>query len=266
MAHMGKTLSFAFGKNWQSFVHEVTESRISNAQTSLLRLFPDGELVGKPFFDIGCGSGLSMLAALRAGASEAIGIDADQDSVAATKALLTKHAANKNWRVEHKSVFDLAPVGTRPVVHSWGVLHHTGNMNEATRKAAETVAPGGIFALSIYRKTTLCPLWKAEKAVYFKAPSALQSVIAAGYKSAYLGALLLTGRNPAAYINNYNSERGMSWSHDVHDWLGGYPYESASPTEIRSALPEFEVVRSFERPGGFGLFGSGCNEYVFRRK
>ena len=70
---------FAFGENWNSFSRLVSEDRIKSAEEGLLRLFPNGELRAKPFFDIGCGSGPSMVAALRLGASEAYGIDVDAD-------------------------------------------------------------------------------------------------------------------------------------------------------------------------------------------
>jgi 2-polyprenyl-6-hydroxyphenyl methylase/3-demethylubiquinone-9 3-methyltransferase len=40
------------------------------------------------------------------------------------------------------------------------------------------------------------------------------------------------GRNPLRKIRDYHSGRGMSWRHDAIDWLGGYPYEAATPGEI----------------------------------
>ena len=38
-------------------------------------------------------------------------------------------------------------------------------------------------------------------------------------------------------IREYKAKRGMPWFRDVGDWLGGYPYEAATPGEI------LEVVR-----------------------
>ena len=59
----------------------------------------------------------------------------------------------------------------------------------------------------------------------------------------------------------------MELHHDIHDWLGGYPYQSVSAADVRHMLSElgFEEVKSFVKPEGLGLFGSGCDEYVFRR-
>lgn len=64
----------------------------------------------------------------------------------------------------------------------------------------------------------------------------------------------------------------MSFYHDVHDWLGGYPYESILPHEVHRVMSElgFLQERVFVRRGRIfgrssGLFGSGCDEYVYRR-
>ncbi len=59
----------------------------------------------------------------------------------------------------------------------------------------------------------------------------------------------------------------MEFWHDVHDWLGGYPYESISPTrldEIMTALG-LQPECAYLHHGGYGGFGGSCNEYVYRR-
>lgn len=76
------------------------------------------------------------------------------------------------------------------------------------------------------------------------------------------------GRSPISYVRDYKRDRGMSWSHDVHDWLGGYPYESASPAQVRDFLAseDFNEVRALTGASpAFGLFGTACDEFVFRR-
>jgi SAM-dependent methyltransferase len=55
------------------------------------------------FLDIGCGSGLSMLAL---GAARVYGIDVDAEAVSAAETLLTKFAPNRGWQVEQRSLFD----------------------------------------------------------------------------------------------------------------------------------------------------------------
>jgi hypothetical protein len=59
----------------------------------------------------------------------------------------------------------------------------------------------------------------------------------------------------------------MDFAHDVHDWLGGYPYESIGSDTLDKLLGQlgFRPVRAKVHAASIGLFGSGRNEYVYRR-
>ena len=61
--------------------------------------------------------------------------------------------------------------------------------------------------------------------------------------------------------------RGMEYWHDLHDWLGGYPYEAILAPQVEAMMRKrgFKPERVFARPLELGLFGSGCDEYVYRR-
>lgn len=259
---------FAFGANWRSFASGVSAERVAGAIDGLGRLIPADTIRGRKVLDIGCGSGLSMLAALRLGASEVVGIDLDEDSVAASRGLLREHAPDGAWRVEQASVFTLprTMADRFPIVHSWGVLHHTGDMRNAIAAAAEMAAPGGMLAIAIYLRTPLCRAWEVEKLIYSRLPNAMQAPIRVAYKAAYAAGLMATGRSPWQYARSLR-DRGMSWSHDVHDWLGGFPYESATKDEICRQLGElgFSARCLTMREAGLGVFGSTCAEYVATR-
>jgi 2-polyprenyl-6-hydroxyphenyl methylase/3-demethylubiquinone-9 3-methyltransferase len=88
---------FAFGKNWAEFARELSEEQIDEAVAALKRLLQCESLAGKRFIDIGCGSGLRSLAALRMGADELIAVDIDPDSASTTRSVLEKHAPGLNW-------------------------------------------------------------------------------------------------------------------------------------------------------------------------
>jgi 2-polyprenyl-6-hydroxyphenyl methylase/3-demethylubiquinone-9 3-methyltransferase len=70
---------------------------------------------------------------------------------------------------------------------------------------------------------------------------------------------------PGDYVRgwtDYKRSRGMSRWHDLVDWVGGYPFEVATP----------EAIFGFVRERGFVLQrlktcagGLGCNQYVFVR-
>src|ERR1700722_17984157 len=84
---------FAFGKNWASYANLVTETQVEEATRALQHLV-GSDLKGKRVLDIGCGSGLHALAALRLGATEVISVDIDPDSVATARKMLETNAPN----------------------------------------------------------------------------------------------------------------------------------------------------------------------------
>ena len=55
--------------------------------------------------------------------------------------------------------------------------------------------------------------------------------------------------------------------HDVHDWMGGYPYELISAPEVDALMQGlgFARLHGMATPTTTGFFGSGCDEYLYRR-
>jgi SAM-dependent methyltransferase len=261
---------YEFGENWRKYAGLINDQRISAAERGLAKLLTREELAGRTFLDIGCGSGLHSLAAARAGVAAITAIDLDPNSVATTKAVLTRFAPTEvEWQAMERSVFDLDSLPLHDVVYSWGVLHHTGAMERAISAAAARVRPGGLFAIALYRKTPLCGFWRIEKKLYTQGGPAMRGVLETLYNGARGMSFWLRGRSFKAYKADYAALRGMEYMTDVRDWLGGYPYESISKPDmlaIADALG-FDFLRGDirEKPGS-GLLGSGCDEYVFRKR
>jgi 2-polyprenyl-3-methyl-5-hydroxy-6-metoxy-1,4-benzoquinol methylase len=259
---------FAFGKNWASYADLIDEPQIEAAKEALLKLIPAEEFRERSMLDIGCGSGLHALAATRLGVSRLLAIDIDADSVATSIAVFTGRNITTPWKAEVMSVFDLdsARQGTYDIVYSWGVLHHTGDMWDAIGKAASMVNQDGLLAIALYRSTRMDRFWKIEKRAYAHAPQFIQRIIRAGYIVSLRAAMAAKRRSLRGLILGYKSVRGMDFNHDVHDWLGGYPYETALAPEVDRKLVGlgFKAVRVFAGPIQTGVFGSGCDEYVYR--
>ena len=260
---------FEFGKNWESFSRLIDADGIRQAEERLTAFLGSRDLSGKTFLDIGCGSGLHSLAALRLGAREILAIDLDTDSVSTTRAVLNKFWPRDNVSVKNISVFDLGEkrIGEFDVVYSWGVLHHTGDMNRAIDMASKHVKPGGVLAVALYGKTPYCAVWKRIKRWYVNATPAQQARAEKIYVRLFGFYLLLRGKRLSAHIANYKNKRGMDFYHDVRDWIGGYPYESISPRELTALLAPrgFELIKQNVRKRS-GLFGSGNDEYLFRKR
>ena len=268
MEHGELTERFQFGRNWQSYSALVDESRIASAEHRLKSLLGLKDLSGRAFLDIGCGSGLHALAALRLDATRVVAIDLDPESVAAARTLLERFAPNGEIEVARRNVFDLEQAAPRQfdIVYSWGVLHHTGDMRRAIRIAARQVRNDGLFALALYGKTRYCGMWTRIKRWYIHAPAPKQAAAERLYIRLFGLYLLLRGKRLSTHIANYSAKRGMDFHHDVRDWIGGYPYESIAPRELAALLEPlgFVLVRQKVRRRS-GLFGSGNDEYVFRK-
>lgn len=261
---------FKFGKNWLDYAAKIDERKIAQAVADLRRLAGREQLDGLSFLDIGCGSGLHTLAAVRLGAARAVGLDIDPDSVVASRQTLSRFAPRAASHFDVCSIFDVTPasLGTFDIVYSWGVLHHTGDMRRAIETAAGLVAPEGLLLLALYRKTPYCGLWRLEKRWYSGATERRQKRARQIYIFLHRLAAKVKWRDFDAYIRNYSNDRGMDFCNDVHDWLGGYPYESISPPACRRLLASlgFDLEREFVIKARLtGLLGSGCDEYAFRR-
>jgi len=267
----GSSERFAFGANWKRFLSVVDEERLQEAERSLREMLGAPSLEENRFLDAGCGSGLFSLAAVRLGAERVRSFDYDPASVGSTRALKERFEPEADhWEITEGDVLDRVwtnSLGAYEVVYSWGVLHHTGDLQRALENVAELVTPGGRLFISIYNdQGTKSRLWLAVKRTYNNLPRALRLpflLAVAGPREALSLAKALAERQPARYIaywTQYKRRRGMSRWHDIVDWIGGYPFEVAKP----------ETIFDFYRSRGFVLDklvtcagGLGCNEFVF---
>jgi 2-polyprenyl-6-hydroxyphenyl methylase/3-demethylubiquinone-9 3-methyltransferase len=260
---------FEFGKNWQHFLRHLNPERIKAAELSLKRMLDCDNLNGKTFLDVGSGSGLFSLAARRLGA-KVFSFDYDPESVACTLQLKRTFSPGDNdWRIEQGSALDreyLYGLGTFDVVYSWGVLHHTGAMWDALDNVSSLVKRDGKLFIAIYNdQGKISDCWRLIKKTYNRSPRVLRFAILAPVGLCSLAGMTLKDvfhlRRPRIFSRSFDS-RGMSLWTDIVDWVGGYPFEVASRTQI---------VDFFQRRGfrlnrlvscGRKL---GCNQYVFTK-
>lgn len=274
---MGKNEVFSFGKNWSSFIRNyLSRERVNEAKQSLVRFFGLPDLKNKTFIDIGCGSGLYSLAAYQLGASRIISFDADKDSVHCCEYLKQTMGNPSHWKVSYGSILDkkfISSLGKFDIVYSWGVLHHTGKMWNAIKNSLLLVKPRGLLYIAIYNKCAgfgIYPdgrlgssaFWEKEKRFYSKLPILLQNLIDLLVMGLLVFFYLIRFKNPVKIIVGHKKQfRGMSWRIDIKDWLGGYPYEYASPDEIFNFVKE----QGFELINLKYYHGLGNNEYLFKK-
>jgi 2-polyprenyl-3-methyl-5-hydroxy-6-metoxy-1,4-benzoquinol methylase len=258
---------FEFGANWTRFLKDLDEKRIASAESSLCHMLETETLQGKTFVDIGCGSGLFSLAARRLGA-KIHSFDYDPRSVNCTAELRRRYfPGDSQWTVEAGSALDagyLSTLGKFDVVYSWGVLHHTGDMASALANAAGLVAPGGKLFIAIYNdQGRRSRRWRWIKKLYNRSSKPTRPLIVSLIMAHFWWKPMLTdllSGHPGGTWRQYQEPRGMSPVRDAVDWVGGYPYEVATP----------ELIFDFYRARGFSMVklktcqNLGCNEFVFQ--
>ncbi|MFT3735727.1 MAG: class I SAM-dependent methyltransferase [Rhodocyclaceae bacterium] len=261
-------MRFGFGANWADYIDKnFSDERVEISRKHLLGFLKLDDLTGKTFLDIGCGSGLHSLAAWRSGAARVVSFDYDSNSVATTKKLRELSGSPENWTVMQGSVLDEKFVDMLPkadIVYSWGVLHHTGSMWKAIENAARCMGPSSVFYIALYSSDVYVDpspeYWLKVKREYNVAGPLRKAWMEWCYawKDSIRGCLI-RGKSPFAHMRRYKQSRGMSYWHDVRDWLGGYPMEFAGNKETEAFAKSrlnMELIHI--------KAGEGNTEFLFR--
>jgi SAM-dependent methyltransferase len=235
-------MKFNFGKNWQSFLENFDSHRLRAAKKDIQIFLGIRNLTDMSFLDVGCGSGLSSLAAKSLGA-KVFSFDNNLLSVECTKYLKFKfYNKDLDWKVSKGNILNknfTKSLGVFDIVYAWGVLHHTGNQWKALQNTVSFCKPGTLLFLALYNDAGFdSKRWLKIKKRYQKIPNFLKKfyVIFIYFPSEFKNFIYFCiTLKPFSYfkkIIDYKKNRGMSYFHDMIDWVGGYPYEVSKPEEV----------------------------------
>jgi len=264
-------MQFDFGRNWAEFSRKaLTPEHVEQARTDFYSLMEYMKLQDKSFLDIGFGQGLSLLIAAESGA-QVVGLDINPrcaEVLAANRKFFSSLDIRTALPVVVGSILDpgkialVRQLSNRPdhtfdVVHSWGVLHHTGALWQALENAISLTAPGGLLVAAIYNTHWSSPWWKIIKRAFARLPRVIQRASALALcPGIALAKALVTRENP------FRQERGMDFYYDVIDWVCGYPYEYATLHEVASFLEKKGFSNRKTIPASVP---TGCNQFVYQR-
>ena len=266
-----KQIVFDFGENWKNYSYNaISKQKIKEAKKDFKKLFNKIDLKGKTFIDIGFGQGLSLLIAQQLEAKP-VGCEINRRCL---RALLInqKKFFKKAEKIpvvigsilDQKTIQKLKKINLKKkdskfqIVHSWGVLHHSGKMWKAINNAVSLVTENGYLAISIYNKHWSSPFWHKVKYFYNISPRLIRRLlIFIFYWIIFIGKFIITGEDP------FKLKRGMDYYFNIIDWVGGYPYEYASIKEVKKyiELKGFRTIKVIP-----AQMPTGCNEFVFIKK
>ncbi|MCP4051110.1 MAG: class I SAM-dependent methyltransferase [bacterium] len=269
------TKRFEFGQNWKKYFlnyYLQNKSVPEEAAKSLNKYWSKEKLKNKSFIDIGCGSGIFSLAAIKSNCLEVLSFDYDKDSVDCCKKCKKLYGSSENWKIEQGDILDdsyVKSLGQFDFVYAWGVLHHTGNMWKAIDNASKLVASNGELFIAIYNHAKgkkSSEYWlKVKKRFNYSSTYIKKYMIYKAFTLKAIHVLLSSIKHMKNPIKEWKSvtrqRKGMSFFFNLVDWLGGYPYEYAS----------FESLFRFVHERGFNLtdcsisYGHGCHELVFKK-
>ncbi len=246
-------ITFSFGKNWAEYADTVDAQAIETAKRTLKEWLGQERIAQSKIIDIGSGSGLSSRSLIELGCQDLVAFDYDQASVATTRKLLNNCTAEK-LDIFHGSILDANLVekyqSAFDIVHSWGVLHHTGQMWQAIENASRLCAPNGYLFIALYQAGHKYKNHLKDKQAY----NALDEEAKHKFIQQIIG-----GEHNTVDRKSVRNSRGMNEFHDLIDWFGGLPYEVAYPSEVLYFLG----ARGFKPLRILGQEQGGCSEYLF---
>ena len=256
--------SFSFGKNWSKFISRAEDSSYIDAFNSLKKLISHTSISKGSFLDIGSGSGLFSMSAVKLGFN-VTSFDLDLDSVNATKLTKKKFFPNQStWKIYKGSILDnnflkkILKNQKFEIVYSWGVLHHTGDLQTSLKNSIQLVKKNGYLILAIYNDQGLFSnYWLIVKKMYnynfiFKL---LIIILHAPYFLFFIPIIKI-------FLKKEFDNRGMKIWYNYLDWIGGYPFQTSKPSDLINFVQNQNFKLVYKNLVGTKL---GCNEFIFKQ-
>src|SRR5579872_2555143 len=123
---------------------------LHSADGRFAKLFPYHRYAGRRVLEIGCGMGtMAMNWALRG--AEITAVDLNPTSIEQTKSRFALMGLSGHIQQADANVLPLEDASF-DYVYSWGVLHHSPNLQMSMRELLRVLRPGGEFGVMLYSR------------------------------------------------------------------------------------------------------------------
>ena len=116
---------FNFGKNWEEYsLKKLDHNKLKQSADSILGLLDEEEIKTKSFLDIGCGTGIFSIVAMKLGANRVVGIDINPKCIEVAREN-SRRFLDTDLQPEFKAVSALdsealEKLGKFDIVYAWG--------------------------------------------------------------------------------------------------------------------------------------------------
>jgi ubiquinone/menaquinone biosynthesis C-methylase UbiE len=157
----GASLAAGYERGSEEFFDVVERTRYRLYPWLLVDYLQPERWSGKDVLEVGVGLGTDHLQLARAGA-RLTGVDLAPASIESTRRLLDFHGYNSELAVadaEHLPFDD----STFDSVYSFGVIHHTPDMNRAIRELHRVLRPKGSALVALYNRHSYFYVWRLAR-------------------------------------------------------------------------------------------------------
>jgi SAM-dependent methyltransferase len=253
----GDLLEVEFGS--REFFEQLDRTLYNNyrefatSQGPLGGLFPYERYQGKKVLEIGCGMGTMIMNWAQHGA-EVTGVDLNPVAIAQTRrrfevfgltGVIQEMDANA-LRFDDAS-FDY--------VYSWGVLHHSPNLNKSLLELLRVLRPGGEYGIMLYNRASIYS-WYLIRYLEGFLHGESRFLDQLGLASRYTDGDKEEG-NPHTWPVTRREMEAVLFplSSSMNTYALG-PVEYAFPPKVASFLPQ-KLLQSWVRRWGWGLYLTG---------
>lgn len=141
-----------YGVGTEKFFHESIKYRYENYAPWLKQLINSIDVRGKTVLEIGCGMGIDLFEFANIG-GKTIGLDLVDRHLKLAKALFSLHNKPISLFRGDAEQLPLAS-GSIDIVYSFGVLHHTPDIQKAIDEIYRILKPNGLVIIGLYHKNS----------------------------------------------------------------------------------------------------------------